>query len=178
MTEPAWLTQARSEGRITEGRPASADLDIDRIHQWAENPLPVKGAEKVRKGGEKGEDSPLRFELPLPPSVNGLFPGKAKRFKSPEYKAWIEAATLAVRAAKVRPWVASVSKPFGIEYTVVGPMNMSADLANREKALTDLLVSCGVIPGDSLRAGLWKVCLMYVHAADGMPHVKVEIHGV
>lgn len=174
--EPAWLTQARSEGRITEGRPASAALDIDAIHKWAENPLPVKGEELIRKVATDCDG--LRFDLPIPPSVNGLFPGKAKRYKSAEYKAWIEAAKLQIALYKVRPWVASVSKPFGIEYTVVGPMNMAADLANREKALTDLLVSCGVIPGDSLRAGLWRVCLMYVHAAEGLPHVKVEIHSV
>ena len=166
--EPEWLAKARAEGRITETRTnipgvsvvEAAALDIDRIHQ------------------QPNDTTPIRFDLPLPPSSNHLFPGKAKRFKSPEYKAWIEEATLAVRAAKVRPWSASVSKPFGIEYTVVGPVNMASDLCNREKAMTDLLVSCGVIPGDSLRAGLWKVCLMYVHAAEGLPHVKVEIHSV
>lgn len=38
MTEPAWLTQARSEGRITEGRPASVALDIDRIHKTPKKP--------------------------------------------------------------------------------------------------------------------------------------------
>jgi hypothetical protein len=34
----------------------------------------------------------VSFTLPFPPSVNGLFSGKARRYASPAYKAWKAAA--------------------------------------------------------------------------------------
>jgi hypothetical protein len=160
-SEPEWLAKARAEGRITETRTNMAALDIDRIHQ------------------RPNDTTPIRFDLPIPPSTNNLYVNTRRgRVLSPEGRAWKESVLLELALKKMRPWVASVAKPFGIEYTVVGPVNMSRDIANFEKICTDCLVTAGVIPGDSIRAGLWRMCLMYVHAAEGMPHVKVEIHSV
>ena len=183
MKEPEWLAKARAEGRITETRTnipgvsvvEVAALDIDRIHHIHAMPLPDGGTSRC----ERDETTPLRFELPIPPSTNNLYVNTRRgRVLSPEGRAWKESVLLELALKKMRPWVASVAKPFGIEYTVVGPVNMSRDIANFEKVCTDCLVTAGVIPGDSIRAGLWRVCLMYVHAAEGLPHVKVKIHSV
>lgn len=64
--EPEWLAKARAEGRITETRASIpgvsvvevAALDIDRIHQRAASQRP-------------DDTTPLRFELPIPPSAKG-----------------------------------------------------------------------------------------------------------
>ncbi len=167
-SEPEWLTRARQEGRILS-ETGVAEPRKAKSHRETLPPA-------VDEDGDPQDK--LTFELPIPPSTNNLYVNTRKgRVISPQGREWKDAAALIVRICKVRPWVASVSKPFGIEYTVVGPVNMGRDLANCEKIMTDVLVQCGVIPGDSLRAGLWRVCLTYAHSTDGEPHVRVRIHG-
>lgn len=86
----------------------------------------------------------IGLTLPRPPSVNSLFfnkPGKG-RVKTSEYRAWrIEAG-----------WMLEMQKPQAIK----GPVRVEylvedkgkTDLGNLEKAITDLLVSHGLIEGD------------------------------
>lgn len=106
-------------------------------------------------------------ELPLSPSSNNLFAsvrsrrtGSIVRVKSKEYKAWLEIAVLLLKIGhrKIK------AKPFQASYTVFGgdELNLARDLSNFEKALGDSAVTAGVIPGDSIRAGLWKVTMEYV----------------
>lgn len=83
------------------------------------------------------------LDLPVPPSVNGLFPGKTRRFKSAKYKAWIEAAGWEIKAQKVRP----VSGPYAI--TIELAETLRGDVDNRTKACLDLLVSHRLTPDDS-----------------------------
>jgi len=94
--------------------------------------------------------------LPMPPSVNNLFPsGKSgKRFQSPEYKAWIVQATPIMRTMKVPDTL-----PVRYKYTLLGKMRRSNDGGNKEKAIMDLAVSCGIIPDDNLMyvvGGSWS----------------------
>jgi len=84
----------------------------------------------------------VSFSLPFPPSVNGLFAGKARRYPSKAYKAWREAA---------RPHVPGVLVPCPYVLSLVfdRPDRRARDLGNLEKAVSDLLVERGVVIDDS-----------------------------
>lgn len=81
----------------------------------------------------------------LPPSANNMYvnvPGRG-RVPSRDYMAW----------RKDMGWRVTLQKPprflgdVDVRYSF-GPRNRSADVANREKATSDLLVACGVIKDD------------------------------
>jgi hypothetical protein len=87
-------------------------------------------------------------ELPMPPSANNLFAtvivkGKERRIISRAYKAWRETAA----ASLLEQWRASdqptIDKPYAVHIEL--NLNHQGDIANREKAITDLLVA--TIPG-------------------------------
>lgn len=89
-------------------------------------------------------------ELPMPPTANNLFAtfvpkkgGKPRRIISREYKAWKKEAG----AALLEQWEAADKPTIGSPYAVHIDLNLNhqGDIANREKAITDLLVS--TIPG-------------------------------
>jgi len=87
-------------------------------------------------------------DLPLPPSANMMFinspnmKGKG-RFPSPAYKQWKREAGLLV----VKAWNDQFQPEIGTPYAVHIELNVNhqSDIANREKAITDLLVA--TIPG-------------------------------
>lgn len=84
--------------------------------------------------------------LPYPPSVNGLFANrKGGRVKSEDYTAWIKSAAAYV------PWKAKkvITGPYTMVATFDRPDRRKRDLGNLEKALSDLLVSQGVVKDDS-----------------------------
>lgn len=83
------------------------------------------------------------LNIPTPPSTNNLFStNKAgRRFVSPEYKAWREAAGYSLNAQRPQP----ISGPVKLAYEF---KKGRADLGNLEKAATDLLVDYGIIDGD------------------------------
>lgn len=87
--------------------------------------------------------------LPMPPSTNHLFAGsRGRRYRSPEYEAWITEAGWELK--RQRP--VSVAGQVSLLIEVAEPKTKRAtDLGNREKAVTDLLVSHGVIEGDDQR---------------------------
>lgn len=89
-------------------------------------------------------------ELPMPPTANNLFAtfipkkgGKPRRIISREYKAWRAEAG----ASLLEQWEASdrpiISPPYAVHIDL--NLNHQSDIANREKALVDLLVA--TIPG-------------------------------
>lgn len=86
------------------------------------------------------------FILPMPPSSNGLFAnGKnGGRFKTQRYCDWINEA--GVEILRQRP--AKFVGPVTLLYEVQRPKGRRFDLGNREKALTDLLVSHRIIQAD------------------------------
>jgi len=84
--------------------------------------------------------------LPFPPSVNGLYPGKARRFKSRRYRNWIHEADVALLQQDFKP----VEGMCEVHYKFGRPDARKRDVFNFEKALTDYLVSAGVIEDDSL----------------------------
>lgn len=86
--------------------------------------------------------------LPMPPSTNMMFinsrnaTGKG-RFPSPAYKAWKKAAAERLESYTALP---KLEKPYGVHIRL--NLNHQSDIANREKALCDALVTAGIICGD------------------------------
>jgi crossover junction endodeoxyribonuclease RusA len=94
--------------------------------------------------------SELVIALPKPPTSNNLFINGARsgRVKSAQYRAWIKEAGW--RLAEQRPPLMAGKVAILIE--VEEPKTARRqDVANREKAVTDLLVSHRVIQGDDQR---------------------------
>lgn len=79
--------------------------------------------------------------LPMPPSTNNMFVNVPKRGRasSEEYRDWKQSA----RRIVMRAWEAAarpkIGKPYKVKISL--GLNRSGDIANREKALTDILVS-------------------------------------
>lgn len=97
---------------------------------------------------------PLVLALPVPPSANNLFftitggPGRRGRAKTPEYQDWIRQAGYRLNAQHPVPVPGKVM----LLIEVAEPSTkVRQDVANREKAVTDLLVSHGIIQGDDQR---------------------------
>lgn len=86
------------------------------------------------------------FILPMPPSANGLFAnGKhGGRFKTQRYCDWINEAGVEIMRQRPHKYVGPVT----LLYEVQRPKGRRFDLGNREKALTDLLVSHRIIQAD------------------------------
>lgn len=92
---------------------------------------------------------PISFTLPMPPSVNALYTnnqgkGKRGRAKSERYLSWITEAGIELN----RQHVPTLAPPYSVDYAVGRPDKRKRDVANLEKALSDLLVSMDVIKDD------------------------------
>jgi Holliday junction resolvase RusA-like endonuclease len=89
------------------------------------------------------------INLPLPPTSNNLFANaKGTRYRTPEYNAWIKEAGTLLAIQRPLKTLGKVS----LTIEVAEPATKRAtDLANREKATTDLLVKHQVIEGDDQR---------------------------
>lgn len=108
--------------------------------------------------------------LPFPPSANNLFPsGKTgKRFISPEYQAWKRDAGLTLLSQRRQHFGGNVAVEY--EYARFKDKRRR-DLANREKAVSDLLVTHGIISDDSM---IQEITLRWVDdLAEGV-RVKVR----
>jgi len=98
----------------------------------------------------EGIAEPLVITLPLSPSTNNLFRNAGKRrIVTPEYAAWKVRVAAILR--KTPQWTGGY--PVGITITIIGGSDwrMNADVANREKATVDALVSAGIIHSDSCK---------------------------
>lgn len=93
-----------------------------------------------------GANIPTTIYLPFPPTVNGLYNGKVRRFKSNKYKDWIESATKKI----LKQDYAFFTKECEVVMSFVKPDNRKRDVANLEKAVGDFLVFAGVLADDSL----------------------------
>ena len=90
----------------------------------------------------------MKINLSFPPSVNGMFVTDwrtKRRCRSKKYKAW----------ADFNIWVAhaegeKVGGRVKVLYEFGRPDKRRRDVANYEKAVSDLLVSAGIIEDDSL----------------------------
>jgi len=114
----------------------------------------------------------IGFHLPLPPTLNSLYPGTIRRHKSKQYEAWIkEAGSMlnAQHAPSIKGMV-QVTYTFGKPRNKDGkPSKVAMDVFNREKAVSDLLVAHKIIDDDS--------CIMrgIVEWSEDFEGVDVEI---
>lgn len=88
----------------------------------------------------------IKLWLPFPPSLNSLYPGKIRRHKSKKYETWIAEA----KRALAQQHFIMFNVPVHLHYKFGKPDKRQRDLANLEKAPSDLLVSCGILRDDSL----------------------------
>lgn len=83
------------------------------------------------------------LDLPVPPSVNALFfNAKKGRVRTSIYNDWRTEAGWILKMQKAQ----AISGPVSLAYQVEDKGR--ADLGNLEKAITDLLVTHGMIEGD------------------------------
>lgn len=108
----------------------------------------------------------LRYELPYPPSTNGLFFNATKgRRKTIAYRNWLDAAGWQI----VEQGRRSVHGPVSISVALVKPDKRKRDLDNLMKPILDLLVEMGCIDDDSF------VKRISVQWAEGGPGCAVII---
>ena len=91
----------------------------------------------------------MTFDLPIPPSTNNLFVTDKrthKRFPSPAYKAWRKSAGEELMRQYNRYGAPAIHKPVSVHIRL--NVNHQSDIANREKAITDLLVAKLEMPDD------------------------------
>lgn len=89
----------------------------------------------------------MTFDLPMPPSVNNLFSTfKGRRIITRDYKAWKLAAAEALGPQYAAYGAPSVHRP--VHVSIKLGMGYRGDIANREKAITDLLVANIDMPDD------------------------------
>lgn len=116
--------------------------------------------------------SKSRVTLPIPPSVNNLFATVGgKRVRSRAYKAWlknVEGPLLEMQIPSKFPVIISV--------VVFGRLKTNRDLDNLLKPVGDAMVTCNVLPGDSVRhiCG-WRVDYCETHDD---PYLVVEVYEV
>lgn len=87
----------------------------------------------------------IEYTVPFPPSCNGLFAGKARRYVSKPYARWKKLAGWEMRRQGVRPATGRVV----IDIALTAPDRRHRDSSNYIKAIEDLAVSMGVLAGDS-----------------------------
>ena len=85
-----------------------------------------------------------RFKLPFPPSVNCLYSGNHRRFKSKRYTAWISEAT-----PHLPRGVATIEGHIEATYRMNSPDNRRRDIENYAKAISDLITANNIIEDDS-----------------------------
>jgi Holliday junction resolvase RusA-like endonuclease len=95
---------------------------------------------------------PVVINLIMPPTTNTLFfnarGGHAGRIRTPEYNAWIKEAGWQLASQRPPQVLGRVSLLIEVQEPET---KRRQDVANREKAVTDLLVSHRIIEGDDQR---------------------------
>lgn len=95
------------------------------------------------------KEESIKLILPCPISINTAYSGKAKRYKSDQYKEWIEKARIAYLKCDTRYNITGDSWLF-VEYDFYFPIfnkdwtKKVKDVWNYEKVLSDFL--CSEIP--------------------------------
>lgn len=115
------------------------------------------------------KSSPIRIELPFPPTVNNLNVNAKSggRYRSPAYDAWFAHASSFIKDSH-RARFGSYS----LQIALRRPDKRRRDLGNLEKAISDLLVAHGVVKDDCLAEritlawdpGLEADCVVIVQA--------------
>ena len=123
------------------------------------------------------EPKSTRIFLPFPPSTNGLFSGKERRFNSNAYKEWLKDAKVEFDAQmeydKYYAGFANITHAGQVTLTFLlkAPDNRRRDLSNTIKAAEDFLVTQKVILDDDNR----YVREIFIKWKDDMPQAGIFI---
>lgn len=89
------------------------------------------------------------ISLPMPPTTNNLFANRGRgRVQSEQYRMWVKEAGWTLLGQRPPKVFGKVALTIEVEEPKT---KRPTDLANREKAVTDLLVTHGIIEGDDQR---------------------------
>lgn len=110
----------------------------------------------------------ITITLPFPPSVNGLYAGKARRYKSPRYKAWIKSASIAL-SLQFRG--SPTDRPIMAQIALCAPDKRKRDVTNYDKAILDLLA--GVVYDDDAQI---KIFSSWWDDAPGKGNCAIFLH--
>lgn len=91
----------------------------------------------------------MTFDLPMSPSVNKMFATDwrtKRRFTTKDYAAWQRKAGEALGFQYAAYGSPAIHKPLALHIRL--NLNYASDIANREKAITDLLVATLDMPDD------------------------------
>lgn len=111
------------------------------------------------------------LSLPFPPSTNGLYKNvKGGRVKTARYVAWQVLATLQLRQQRPTP----VSGRYRLSLTLDAPDARRRDADNLIKAVSDLLVSQGVISDDHMAQAISVEWSDLPPAKPGRVTIKLE----
>jgi len=86
----------------------------------------------------------LELLLPVPPSVNGIYPGKSKRHKSKAYKQWLAEADWQLKQQHSYHIPGRISAQYILHF----PNNRARDIENYCKVTSDYLARRGIIEDD------------------------------
>lgn len=115
----------------------------------------------------------MTFSLPFPPTANHLFATVSrKRIKTEAYRVWLQAAGWELKSQNP----AKVSGEYRMSVLAFRPDRRRRDIGNIEKAISDLLVSHGIVEDDHLARSIhleWADTPMIVPA-----HVRVTVEPV
>ncbi len=114
----------------------------------------------------------MTFDLPMPPSVNALFGTNWKtkrRFASKAYEQWQARAGEVLRSQYAAFGAPGVHAP--VKLTIKLGVNYQSDIANREKALTDLLVAHIDMPDDRY------IDVLHIERDQSIEGARVTIEG-
>lgn len=91
---------------------------------------------------------PLYFELPYPPSLNGIWRGGkgGRHYLSPKYKAWRDEAAM---LAKAQTRGKRIAGPFAVQINARRPDKRRRDIDNLIKPVLDLIASVHITDDDS-----------------------------
>ena len=107
--------------------------------------------------------------VPLPPSDNNLFPGKARRYVSHAYASWRSEAHAMLLQQSPLP---RYEGPVVVTLSHGRPSKRRMDVHNRVKAIPDLLQEHGVLIDDS------QIECLTVQWARGVVGSRIEIEPV
>lgn len=111
------------------------------------------------------------ISLPFPPSTNGLYKNvKGGRVKTARYLAWQVLATLQLRQQRPTP----VSGRYRLSLTLDAPDARRRDADNYLKAVSDLLVSQGVVSDDHLAKSVFAEWSDLPPAKPGSVTIQIE----
>jgi Holliday junction resolvase RusA-like endonuclease len=128
--------------------PKKSILSAAMLRKLKQKGAEIKGVNVALFRAEQCPDGWIN--IPLPPSTNNLFINlkRGGRTESPKYRAWKKEVSPILESV---PAVKSYPVQLTLAVRVGKGWRSNSDIANREKAATDALVSAGILKDDTCK---------------------------